>query len=398
MSTSFSLSKREAASKVYVTQCTSTSDGNRRPHTIITNHHFNQRVDIIIPTDAYEGAVSLSPILNGRKCAEDWRYYHTTTPLGSFFKPEFMNQYIKKDNCLVLSLAEIDTEDVYCIYDGILRLSLRKETYERMGLQGKSSRFSKSRFYVERNLRSPNFLPGHKGFDKLVKAADNSPLRHPVPFLICVFSSADPSSSVPPLPDYFKATAYPQLYNFAHIPNPVIVPQLSPRNSAIKLAEPSYHPISKKDKEDYANEVIREGLLHILEWTSLLGLESERVQYRRMIDPLLSTYSVFHDEDAEGTMNPQTQKAAKICIEGFLTSKMTKQIFDDLLIYLPATSWAAMTVYGFQDAPVSWASDEHSYLIGGENDYTIVIRPEELGDAERSLLAFEVVGSNDSHS
>ncbi|KAK9369436.1 ribonuclease P 40kDa subunit-domain-containing protein [Lipomyces kononenkoae] len=393
MSTSFTLSKREAASKVYVTQCTTTSDVNRRPHIIITDHHFNQTVDIIIPTEAYESVAGLSPVLSGRKCREDWQYHHVTAPLGYFFKPEFLNQHIKKDNCLVLSLAEIDTEDVYCIYDGTLRLSLRKETYERVGLQGKASKFSKSRFNVEINLRSPNFLPGHKGFDKLIRAVDNSPLRHPVPFLICVFSSVDSS---PILPDYFHATTYPQSYTCTHIPDAVIVPQLSPFRSAIKLAEPSYHSISKKDKEEYVDEVVKEGLLHILEWTSLLGLKSERIQFKKSIDSLLSTYSVFHDGDEENT--PIGNKVTKISIQGFLTSKVTKQVFDDLIRYLPAKSWATMTVYGFQDAPVSWGSDEHSYLIGGENDYTIVIKPQEPGDAERSLLAFEVVGSNDSHS
>ncbi|KAJ8098256.1 ribonuclease P 40kDa subunit-domain-containing protein [Lipomyces tetrasporus] len=398
MSTSFSLSKREAASKVYVTQCATTPDVNKRPHTIITQHHYNQRADILIPTDAYESALSLSPILNGAKCTRDWRYYHATTALGSFLKPEFLNQHIKKDNCLVLSLAEIDTDDVYCIYDGVLRLSLRKDTYERVGLQGKASRFSKTRFIVEMNLRSPNFLPGHKGFDKLINATESSPLRHPIPFLICVFPSADFSSSLSPLPDFFKATAYPQQYTLTHIPNAVIVPPLSPFKSAIALTGPSYNSISRRDVGDYTDEVVREGLLHILEWTSLLGLESERIQFGRQIDPLLSTYSVFEDEGVEGIANPKIEKVTKISLDGFLTSRMTKHVFDELLKHLPPSSWAAITVYGFQDAPVSWASDEHSYLISGENDYTIVIKPEEPGDTARCILAFEVVGSNDSHN
>ncbi|KAK9324520.1 ribonuclease P 40kDa subunit-domain-containing protein [Lipomyces orientalis] len=398
MSTSFSLSKREAASKVYVTQCATTADVNKRPHTIITQHHYNQRADILIPTDAYESALGSSPILNGEKCTRDWRYYHATTSLGSFLKPEFLNQHIKKDNCLVLSLAEIDTEDVYCIYEGVLRLSLRKDTYERVGLQGKASRFSKARFIVEMNLRSPNFLPGHKGFDKLIKATESSPLRHPIPFLICVFPSAGSSSSLSPLPDYFKATAYPQQYSITHIPNAVIVPPLSPFKSALALTGPSYNSISKSDIEVYIDEVVREGVLHILEWTSLLGLQSERIQFGRQIDPLLSTYSVFEDEGVEEIANPKIDKVTKISLEGFLTSRMTKDVFDELLKLLPPHSWAAITVYGFQDAPVSWASDEHSYLIGGENDYTIVIKPEEPGDRARCVLAFEVVGSNDSHN
>lgn len=41
----------------------------------------------------------------------------------------------------MLSQGRIDVDDVYSLNDGVLRLSLRKETYEKAGLVGKPARF-----------------------------------------------------------------------------------------------------------------------------------------------------------------------------------------------------------------------------------------------------------------
>ena len=35
--------------------------------------------------------------------------------------------------------------------------------------------------------------------------------------------------------------------------------------------------------------------------------------------------------------------------------------------------WAALTVWGFEDAPVSWKSNEHGWLCSGDNGYTLVL-------------------------
>lgn len=41
----------------------------------------------------------------------------------------------------MLSRGRIDIDNVYSLSDGILRLSLRKDTYEKAGLVGQPSRF-----------------------------------------------------------------------------------------------------------------------------------------------------------------------------------------------------------------------------------------------------------------
>jgi len=40
-------------------------------------------------------------------------------------------------------------------------------------------------------------------------------------------------------------------------------------------------------------------------------------------------------------------------------------------------AWAAVHVWGFQDAPVSWHGAVHGHgpMLGGENDYTVLLLP-----------------------
>ena len=37
------------------------------------------------------------------------------------------------------------------------------------------------------------------------------------------------------------------------------------------------------------------------------------------------------------------------------------------------TSWLALTVKGFADSPVAWATAEHGFLQGGENLYSVLL-------------------------
>ena len=35
--------------------------------------------------------------------------------------------------------------------------------------------------------------------------------------------------------------------------------------------------------------------------------------------------------------------------------------------------WAALSVWGFEDAPVSWRTNEHGWHFSGDNNYTVVL-------------------------
>eukprot|EP00041_Stephanoeca_diplocostata_P027710 m.768694 g.768694 ORF g.768694 m.768694 type:complete len:210 (+) comp23231_c0_seq1:981-1610(+) len=40
-----------------------------------------------------------------------------------------------------------------------------------------------------------------------------------------------------------------------------------------------------------------------------------------------------------------------------------------------ADAWIAVSVWGFDDTPVSWGVREHGYCVGGENNYTMLLLP-----------------------
>lgn len=41
-----------------------------------------------------------------------------------------------------------------------------------------------------------------------------------------------------------------------------------------------------------------------------------------------------------------------------------------------ADAWIAVSVWGFDDTPVSWGVKEHGHCVGGENNYTVLLLPE----------------------
>lgn len=62
--------------------------------------------------------------------------------------------------------------------------------------------------------------------------------------------------------------------------------------------------------------------------------------------------------------------------------------------------WAAITVHGFENSPISWGANAHGSLNGGENGYTILRLPREGSAGEKSgrCIIYEVLGSQDEYS
>lgn len=95
----------------------------------------------------------------------------------------------------MLSEGVHGVDNVYSLRDGILTMTLDKETYERAGLVGKpdgakGARAARARWIVEINLRQPSMLHGKKGFDRIVYAAKNV-LNKPAKWLFCNLQSVD---------------------------------------------------------------------------------------------------------------------------------------------------------------------------------------------------------------
>jgi ribonuclease P/MRP protein subunit RPP40 len=58
--------------------------------------------------------------------------------LEELLQGDFFTQYIKLGNIMMLSEGRPNVDNLFCLYEGVLRLELDRPTYERCGLQGKA--------------------------------------------------------------------------------------------------------------------------------------------------------------------------------------------------------------------------------------------------------------------
>ncbi|CAD6899801.1 unnamed protein product [Tilletia laevis] len=111
-------------------------------------------------------------------------FYHAKVPLALFLSPEFVTGFIRNGTLIALSMTshpDGSSEDIIALDgQGILTLSLTRETYQTLGLVGRESRFHRGpsgrygdrssgdvqRYIVELPLRDQSFVPGKKGYER----------------------------------------------------------------------------------------------------------------------------------------------------------------------------------------------------------------------------------------
>ncbi|PWN52247.1 hypothetical protein IE53DRAFT_385330 [Violaceomyces palustris] len=157
----------------------------------IEAHPFNHTLNLILPlpppgrSSGPNSEGSVKELLDsfrrlGESCGE--KSYMAKVPLTLFLDPIFLCGYIKSGCLIALSAGRVDADDVVCLDGrGKLFLSLTKETYQRLGLTGRASHFSKqssgwagdrrsgadTRYVVEIDLLAPSFVPGKKGYEQV---------------------------------------------------------------------------------------------------------------------------------------------------------------------------------------------------------------------------------------
>ncbi|KAK0534910.1 hypothetical protein OC834_001709 [Tilletia horrida] len=109
-------------------------------------------------------------------------FHLARVPLALFLSPEFVTGFIRNGSLIALSVPFTNEDDDTIALDGqgILTLSLSRETYQTLGLVGRQSRFHRgpsgrmgdrssgtvNRFIVELPLASASFVPGKKGYER----------------------------------------------------------------------------------------------------------------------------------------------------------------------------------------------------------------------------------------
>uniref|UniRef100_A0AC11CMK7 Ribonuclease P/MRP subunit p40 n=1 Tax=Ovis aries TaxID=9940 RepID=A0AC11CMK7_SHEEP len=128
-------------------------DKSRHRH-LVETHYYNYRVSFLIPECGI-----LSKELKDLVMEFGPYYFVKDLPLYELITHEFINSFVKKGSCYVLTYnTNIDEDNTVALLpNGKLILSLDKDTYEETGLQGRPSQYSgrkTMRFSAEGSMMS----------------------------------------------------------------------------------------------------------------------------------------------------------------------------------------------------------------------------------------------------
>ncbi|GAD99363.1 hypothetical protein AOR_1_694184 [Paecilomyces variotii No. 5] len=245
----------------------------KSPFSAMLSHAYVHTTELILPREIYNVIwESLDAKL------QSLQYAKVILPLSSLLEGDFFNKYIKIGNVLMISEGRSGVDDVFSLRDGILRLELGRESYEKSGLTGKPMRsggrkHAKERYLVEINLRLPSMLHGKKGFDRIVWAFKNA-LTTSVTWLFCDLSSdSNNADQESPLKKHHPTIVTCSPSRTDH--HDVLVPQ-----------------INMGDLIDASQDDVQDLCQEFSEWIALVSLGSPRVVAGHSVDPYLSRYSV----------------------------------------------------------------------------------------------------------
>ncbi|CAI6248701.1 unnamed protein product [Periconia digitata] len=251
--------------------------------------------------------------------------------LEELLEGEFFTEYIKKGipspepayipsgtvkhsglfsvgNIMMLSEGRPLVDNVFSLYEGMLRLELDRPTYEKVGLQGKpiedgGRKHQSNRWVIECNLRLPNMMPGKKGFSRLQWAFKNV-LNRSITWLFYNFN--------PTAIESLRAGQEP----------------ISQHQPCIKSIEPVISDLPNTllpdiSVADLSQLYDHEGTLDLYEYIQMLCLTSPRVSAQDSIDPHLSRYEV----PSLGATKPKSRNMVRVRWQGFISPQFAREVF-----------------------------------------------------------------------
>ncbi|KAF2869683.1 ribonuclease P 40kDa subunit-domain-containing protein [Massariosphaeria phaeospora] len=276
----------------------------KKPFSTFGAQHFTHRLDLILPEEVFELVRNRLEDETGVGRAQYARVY---MKLGELLQGDFFTEYIKKGNITMLSEGRPLVDNVFSLYEGVLRIEVDRPTYERCGLEGKpiedgGRKHQKNRWVMEFDLRQPSMLHGKKGFSRLEWACKNV-LDQSLTWLFFNFSPTSRES----LPEGNEpiSTYHPFIHSIAPVttslPN-VLAPELTVADLTALY-----------DQEDS---------LSLLEYLNLLSLDSPRVNSTDKVDAFLSRYAVpdFDNGVAEKNM-------VRVRWRGFISPQFVRELF-----------------------------------------------------------------------
>ncbi|KAL5332922.1 ribonuclease P 40kDa subunit-domain-containing protein [Aspergillus crustosus] len=279
----------------------------KAPLSALLGQPFVHTVEVTMPKEVYS---TIETSLDSK--LQKLRYARLSMTLSSLVEGEFFNTYIKTGNVLMISEGRSGLDNVYTLKDGVLKLELGKEEYEKTGLTGKSIRtggkkHTKERFLIELNLRLPSMLHGKKGFQRIEWAFKNV-LNKPVTWLFFDLGTESSGIAEDDLP--LKGN------------NPEVISCASSRLTHENITTPSFRDLHITN--EIADADLKDISYEISEWLALIYLGSQRVSADDGIDPYLCRY------DAPEIGESGVSDLITLKWHGFIPPKWILQLFITL--------------------------------------------------------------------
>ncbi|PKX92567.1 ribonuclease P protein subunit p40 [Aspergillus novofumigatus IBT 16806] len=353
----------------------------KSPFSAIANHPFVHTVEVILPEEVYS---SIKDSLDAK--VQKLRYARVFMSPSALLEGDFFNTYIKTGNILMISEGRSGSDNVYTLKNGILKLELGKEAYERTGLTGKPIRsggrkHAKERYLVEINLRLPSMLHGKKGFDRIVWAFKNV-LDHSVAWL---FYDLAPGSNGVSEGDPTLKGNHPQIIdcdvsrtNYHNI--------ITPSFCETSFTEASSESILKEDSENLS------------EWLAMVALGSPRVSKDDNIDPYLSRYSV-PDNGTARSVDLVSLKWHGLVPASWILDLFITVLRETASKSSPVSTWFALSSSALGREAVE-AKDGYTIMLLPRSERTDSTRDDQESGADaptktsRSCICWEYVGAS----
>ncbi|PGH01722.1 ribonuclease P/MRP protein subunit RPP40 [Blastomyces parvus] len=350
----------------------------KSPFSSIAKHSFVHSTALVLPKEIYD---SVWDSISSR--IQTPQFAKVILPLSALLEHDFFNPYIKIGDILLISEGRSGVDNVYTLKDGVLRLELDKNSFERAGLDGKSIRTGgrkhvKERYAVEINLRLPSMLHGKKGFERIVWAFKNV-LTTSVTWLFC---------DLTPSPTYSAEDAPIKRHH------PQIIQCAPDVNVLGTIMVPPLHLSGLET--DAGKEFLHETCDEIQEWLGLVVLDSPRVHVNDTIDPYLSRYAPPNQDEC------QPVELVRISWKGLLSSAWITQLFAATLRqFAPGPSkpdgWFALTSFALGREAVE-SKDGYTILFQPLNEGPTKDQPSKASTArerpQHQFICWEYVGGS----
>eukprot|EP00038_Savillea_parva_P012852 m.207342 g.207342 ORF g.207342 m.207342 type:complete len:358 (-) comp23693_c0_seq1:35-1108(-) len=312
----------------------------------VLSHHVTHAVALTLPQSTLPAALTAAAPTSDV-------FYSVNVTVGELLAPAFRALF--QDGCVVgIALGQcVDTETTVAVLpSGILYLSVDRDTYHALGLQGRPSLTDpKQRFVVTIDLTDPDLTPESKRLCRLQWClTDRLGLRFRF-LLAWVPEGAAGSTECPTLADLGSRAVATTCTSDGRAYSHVAVPLLE---------EAITHALSDDELVDFS------------EWLGAISCHldidgSPETYHSTMVCPEPSTVvPALITQRWQGLVTPHRVAALVAAASSVVSSGLVP--------------WVAVTVWGFQDTPVSWGSREHGFLEGGENHTVYVV-----GSHERYL-------------